>query len=97
MDVDGVASRLIPAKVRTREPAIVAVALVAHGDMRLDLLVFDEPTQELARALGGVGREPLWLEIETPLGAIDHRLGSFDLAIGACGRCFDVDDDSFGG
>ena len=90
---DVVAASLVPVEVRAREGAVVAVALVAHRDVRRDLLVLDQPTKEPARAVGGVRCKPLRLEIEALLGPVDHGLGCLDLVVGPGRRRLYVDDD----
>ena len=90
-DVD--AASPVPSEVRGGEGAILALGAVPHRDVRCDLLLLNEPAQELARAVGRVGRQPLRLQIEAGFGAVEHRLGGGDLVVGSGRRRLHVDDD----
>src|SRR6202040_4315755 len=68
----------IPAKVATRERAIVAFAGIADWNVRDNPDVY-EPVQEPAKPLSCIGREPLRLEAKASLSAIEHDLGLFNL------------------
>ncbi len=59
--------------------------------MRRDPLA-DQPTEETASSLSGVGREPLRLDPETPFGAIEHDLCRSNLVVGPCRRRLNVND-----
>src|SRR5262245_25268080 len=54
----------------------------------------NQPAEETARSISGVGSKPLRLKIETTLGSVEHRLCRFDFVIGARRRWFNVDNDS---
>src|SRR3954463_3497008 len=77
----------LPTEVRARESAIRSFALVANRNMRRDPAP-DEPAEEAACPIGRVGQKPLRLQGETLLRSIEHRLGGFNLIIGAGRRRF---------
>jgi hypothetical protein len=64
-DID--AAPFVPLEVRVGEGSVLALGPVPNGDVGRDLLVFYEPAEELARAIGRVSGEPLGLEIEEQL------------------------------
>ena len=81
----------LPTEVRAREGAVRSFTHVTDGNVRSDP-ASDEPAEEAARPVGGVGQEPFGLQGETLLGSIDHRLGGFDLIVRASGCRLDIDD-----
>src|ERR1700722_10448170 len=86
------ASAPVPAKVTASEGTVVALAGIADRDMRCDPAT-DQPAQKTARPVSRICGEPLWLQAEASLGAVEHRLGRFDLIIGARWRWLNVDND----
>jgi hypothetical protein len=54
--------------------------------------VADQPTEETANSISGVGREPLRLDPETPFGAIEHDLCRLNLVVGPRRRRLNVND-----
>jgi hypothetical protein len=64
--------------------------LSPDGDVRRDTGL-DQPTEELACAVGRVGDETLGLEPQPLLGPRDHSLGGSDLVTGSGRRGFHVD------
>ncbi len=67
------------------------VRLVPDRNVRGDP-ASNQPAEEAAGPIGGVGQKPLRLQGETLLRSLDHRLGGFNLIIGARRRRFDIDD-----
>ncbi len=67
------------------------IAHLPNRDVRRDLLLLDQPAQELASAIRRVGREPLRLQIEAPLGAIQHRFSGNNFIVSASRCRFDID------
>src|SRR6266540_5315128 len=53
----------------------------------------NQPAEETARSISGVGCKPLRLQIKATLGAVEHRLGGLNLVIGTRWRRFNVDND----
>src|SRR5215468_7906738 len=53
----------------------------------------NQPAEETARSISGVGSKPLRLQTKATFGSIEHCLCGLDLVIGARGRWFDVDND----
>jgi hypothetical protein len=53
----------------------------------------NQPAEETAGPISGVGGKPLWLQIEAPLSAIEHRLGRLNLVVHARRRWLNVDND----
>src|ERR1022692_3024421 len=53
----------------------------------------NQPAQEAASPIGGIGPQPLRLETEAPFGAIEHGLCRGNLVIGARRRWLYVDND----
>jgi hypothetical protein len=82
----------IPAKVIARESAVGALTGVTNWDVRHDPAA-DQPAEETASSVRGVGRKPFRLQIEAPLGAIEHGLCRFNLVIGTRWRGLDIDND----
>src|SRR5260370_14580705 len=82
----------IPAKVAARESTIVALAGIAYRDVRRDPTA-DQPAEETASPISGVGREPLRFQAEAPLGASEHRLCGLNLVIGARRCRLDINND----
>jgi len=76
---------LVPDEVCARECSVVSRAPVPDRDVGCDPCINDEG-QELTRAVSCVSCQPLRLQIEAGLGAVEHRLGGRDLVVGA-GRC----------
>src|SRR5215468_1320395 len=72
---------LVECKVVPTECSIFAFRLIDHWDMRRDLLLVDEPVEICPRAIGRVSREPLGLDLEALLGALDHGLRRADLGL----------------
>src|SRR6266566_1161394 len=60
---------------------VVAFRPVDYRDVRRNLLVVDEPVEVCSRAVGRIGCEPFGLDVEAPLGALDHRLRRPDLSL----------------
>ena len=54
--------------------------------------VADQPTEETASSISGVGREPFRLDPETPFGAIEHDLCRVNLVVGPRRRRLNVND-----
>jgi len=50
------------------------------------------PFTALPRPVGGVGGEPLRLQVEAGFGAVDHSLGRRNLIVGPRRRRLDIDD-----
>ncbi len=82
---------LVPGEV-AREKVPSSRLPFSHTGMCGVIPVVDKPAKELARSIGRIGSEPIGLQIEMSLGALDHRLGGRHLVVGACRRCFHVDD-----
>src|SRR5262249_54108143 len=64
---------LVKREVFPTEGPVLAIRLVDHRDVGCDLLAVDQPVEGCSRTIGGVSREPRWLNVEAPL--IDHDLG----------------------
>lgn len=69
---------LIPAKLTARQRTVFALALVHHGYMRCDALVFDHPPEQRSCSIRSIANQATWLHAEAFLHAINHRLGRFD-------------------
>src|SRR4029450_7701498 len=89
-DID--ASLPIPAKVAARECAVLTLTGITYWDMRRNPTA-DQPAEETASPVSGVGRQPLRLQVEATLGASEHRLCGLDLVVGACRRRLDINND----
>ena len=76
----GVGRRVV-AEMLAREGTVLSLGLVDDGDVRRDLLVFDQPVQHRRRSIGGVRREPLRLETKSLLGALEHGPGRANLGL----------------
>ena len=77
----GVGARVV-VELLAREGAVLSPGLVDDGDVRGDLLVFDQPVQHRRRSIGGVRGEPLRLETKSLLGALEHGPGRANLGSG---------------
>ncbi len=64
-----------------------------HGDVRLDAFLMHQPSEVLGWAVGAVGRQPLWIEAEAVLGALDHGARGTDLRLTDGAAWLDIDDD----
>src|SRR5215468_8231726 len=53
----------------------------------------NQPAEETARSISGVGSKPLRLQTKATFGSIEHCLCGLDLVIGARGRWLNVDND----
>src|SRR6476620_1028624 len=76
----GVGARVV-VELLAREGTVLSLGLVDDGDVRRDLLVFDQPVQHRRRSIGGVRREPLRLEPKSHLGALQHGPGRANLGL----------------
>src|SRR6476661_2231442 len=90
-DID--VARSVVSKVEAREHAVSSLVSFLNRNMRGDVLV-QEPGEQLARPISGIGRESSRLKAEGRFGSIDHRPGCRNLVIGARWRRLDIDDDS---
>src|SRR5262245_44525720 len=86
------ASPAIPAKVAAREGAVVTLAAITYRDMRRNPTA-DQPAEEAASSISGVGRQPLRLQVKATLGASEHRLCGLDLVVGTRRRRLDINND----
>jgi hypothetical protein len=68
----------VPAKVTPWESTVVTLAGIANWDVRGDPTV-NQPAKEAATPASGVSGKPLRLQIEPPLGTIEHCLCWFYL------------------
>src|SRR6201997_5361409 len=53
----------------------------------------NQPAEETASSVSGVGGKPLRLQTKATFGSIEHRLCGLDLVVGARGRWLNVDND----
>jgi hypothetical protein len=63
------------------ERPILTLRFIDNRNVRRNLLIVDEPVEVCRRPVGGISREPLGLEIEPFLGALDHGLRRPDLSL----------------
>src|SRR4029077_11473380 len=84
---------LVEREVLPTEGAIVAFRLVDHRDVGRYILVFAQPVEVWTRTVGGIGREPLGLDIEALLGALNHGLCRTDFGLAEGARCLPVTTD----
>jgi len=82
----------VPAEVTARKGAVIALACVANWNMWSNPAA-NQPAEETARSISGVGSKALRLQTKATFGSIEHSLCGFDLVIGARGCWFNVDND----
>jgi len=88
------AGSFVEVEVRAAECAVLTQRLLPYGNMRLDLLLVDDPVQHRCSAVGRVSDQALGSEIELPLDALDHRPCCVHFFSAVRGRGFDVNNDS---
>ncbi len=82
----------VPVEVRTGEDAVLPIAHFPYRDVRDNFLLFDQPTEKLARPIGRVRGEPPRLQIEALFCSIQHRLCCGNFIVGAGRRRLDIHD-----
>ena len=63
-------------------------------DMWRDALLLDQPVQHRSRPISSIPDKPLWLEIKTLFGPLDHGLCCADLGLANGAGCLDINDDA---
>src|SRR3954454_1297830 len=84
---------VIVGEVGPLEGAVAALGLIEDRDVRLDPALMHQPAQHLGRTVGGVGGQPLRVEVEAVVGALDHRTCRADLGLADGAARLDIDDD----
>ena len=84
---------VVVGEVGPLEGAVAALGLVEDRDVRLDPALMHQPGEHLGRAIGAVGGQPLRLEAEAILGALDHGACRADLGLADRTARLDIDDD----
>src|SRR5262249_26212001 len=87
-------SILIPSEVTTREGSVLAFRLVPYWDVRLDLLIVDQPAEHRTGAVGSIGDQARGFNPQPILNPIDHHLGGFSLFCSVGRRRLNVHDHS---
>src|SRR5215207_4784971 len=72
---------MIVDEVGSFERSVASRRLVEHGDVRLDALLLDEPSEVGRIAIASVGCQALGPEPEARLGALDHPPGGGHLGL----------------
>ena len=84
---------VVVGEVGPLEGAVAPLGLVEDRDVRLDPALVHQPGEHLGRAIGAVGGQPLRIEAEAILGALDHRARRTDLGLADRAARLDVHDD----
>jgi hypothetical protein len=71
--------------------AVIPLAHVPDRDMRRDTAT-DEPTEELAGAIGGISSEPFGLKSQSFISPLDHSFRRRDLIVGSGRGGLHIDD-----
>lgn len=82
----------IEGKVGSAEGAVFALASLPHGHVRRDVLLFDDPTENLRRAIGRIADQPSGLHAKALLNPFDHRLRRSHLGRSDRRRRYDIQD-----
>ena len=89
-DVD--ISPFVECEVGARQRAVISLAHVPNRDVRLDVGC-DQPTEELAGAVGRIGGQTIGVQAQFPFGPLDHCLRRSNLIIGSGRSGLHIDDD----
>src|SRR5260370_42343510 len=81
----------VEGEVGSGERAVLASTHVPAGNMRRDALS-NQPTEELAGAIGRISSQTVRFKSQSFLGSHDHCLCRRDFVIGAGGSSFHIDD-----
>jgi len=80
----------IKSEVGARKRPVHPGGLVEDGNVRCDLLLFDEPRQALGRTVGAVGGKIIRLQAEAILRPFDHGASRADFGLANSARGFDI-------
>src|SRR5664280_532057 len=76
------------------EGSILALRLIDDRDVRRDIHVVDQPVEVRARTIGRITGEPLGLDTEALLGALNHGLARADFGLADGARGLHIHDDA---